>query len=115
MEVKGDGQAALLNLSTATGVPLTQDGFYGYGTTFFGNVRRNIYDIHYSVNAPYASLNYHVGKLAIGGSLRYDFGTARGNVFGSADLGRAGHGQVVRRQRRRRDFFRRDAGGLSFR
>ena len=85
-EVKGGGQAALLNLSTATGVPLTQDGFYGYGSTFFGNVRRSIYDVDYSVNAPYASLNYHVGKLAVGGSIRYDFGTARGQVFGT-DLG----------------------------
>jgi outer membrane receptor protein involved in Fe transport len=49
-------------------------------------VRRSIYDTSYSVNAPYASLNYHVGKLAVGGSIRYDFGTARGSIFGS-DLG----------------------------
>ncbi|HEX8056355.1 MAG TPA: TonB-dependent receptor [Novosphingobium sp.] len=88
MEIKGDGQAALLNLATAGGVPVTQDGYYGFGTSFLGNVRRNIYDTQYSVNAPYASLNYHIGKLAIGGSLRYDFGTARGQVFGSTDLGR---------------------------
>jgi outer membrane receptor protein involved in Fe transport len=86
MEVKGDGQAALLNLSTATGIPLTQDGYFGYGSTFFRDVRRSIYDTDYSVNAPYASLNYHVGKLAIGGSIRYDFGTARGQLIGS-DLG----------------------------
>ncbi|RZJ98187.1 MAG: TonB-dependent receptor [Novosphingobium sp.] len=85
-EVKGDGQAALLNLTSAAGVPLTLNGFYGFGSTFFGNSRRSIYDTDYSVNAPYASLNYHVGALAIGGSIRYDFGTARGQVFG-ADLG----------------------------
>jgi outer membrane receptor protein involved in Fe transport len=85
-EVKGDGQAALINVSTAAGYQLSQDGVFGYGSTFFGNVRQSIYDTEYSVNAPYASLNYHVGKLAIGGSIRYDFGTARGNVYGT-DLG----------------------------
>ncbi|MBV1691011.1 TonB-dependent receptor [Novosphingobium sp. G106] len=85
-EVKGGGEAAMLNLTSAGGVPLTQNGFYGFASSFFGNTRRNIYDVNYSVNAPYASLNYHAGKLAIGGSIRYDFGTARGQVFG-ADLG----------------------------
>ncbi|HEX8056459.1 MAG TPA: TonB-dependent receptor, partial [Novosphingobium sp.] len=85
-EVKGGGEAALLNLANAQGVPQTLNGFYGFASSFFGNTRRNIYDVSYSVNAPYASVNYHVGKLAIGGSIRYDFGTARGQVFG-ADLG----------------------------
>ena len=88
MEVKGDGQAALLNLSTPTGVQVTQDGYFGFGTSFLGNVRRNIYDTQYSVNAPYASVNYNIGKLSLGGSIRYDFGTARGQLFGSVDLGR---------------------------
>ena len=53
-------------MSTAAGYQLSQDGFFGFGSTFFGNVRQSIYDTEYSVNAPYASLNYHVGKLAIG-------------------------------------------------
>ena len=86
MGVNGDGQGQLIDVSTAAGYKLSQDGFFGYGSTFFGNVRQSIYDTDYSVNAPYASLNYHVGKLAIGGSIRYDFGSARGNVYGT-DLG----------------------------
>jgi outer membrane receptor protein involved in Fe transport len=42
--------------------------------------------MNYGVDAPYASLNYHIGKLAIGGSLRYDMGAVRGTLYGS-DLG----------------------------
>ena len=83
MEVKGGGEAALINLSTAGGFPLTQDGFFGYGAAFFGNVRQAIYDTQYSVNAPYASLNFATGNLAIGGSIRYDYGTARGQIIGA--------------------------------
>ena len=86
MDVNGNGQGALVNVSAGNGYQLSQDGFFGYGSTFFGNVRQSVYDTEYSVNAPYASLNYHVGKLAIGGSIRYDFGTARGSVYGT-DLG----------------------------
>lgn len=85
-DVRGDGQSALIDVSTATGFKLSQEGFFGYSSTFFRNVRQSIYNTDYSVNAPYASLNYHIGKLAIGGSIRYDFGTARGSVYG-ADLG----------------------------
>jgi outer membrane receptor protein involved in Fe transport len=90
-EIKGNGEAALINLSTAGGVAQTQNGVYGYGSTFFRNVRRTIYDVDYSVNAPYASLNYHVGKVAVGGSIRYDYGSARGQLFGT-DLGGRGTG-----------------------
>ncbi|UZK69216.1 TonB-dependent receptor [Sphingomonas sp. S1-29] len=38
--------------------------------------------MNYAVNAPYASLNYHIGKIAIGGSVRYDFGKVAGTLFG---------------------------------
>jgi outer membrane receptor protein involved in Fe transport len=85
-EVKGGGEAALLDVSTAAGFKLSQQGFFGYSSSFLRNIRRSIYETDYSVNAPYASLNYHIGKLAIGGSIRYDFGTARGTIYGT-DLG----------------------------
>ncbi|TXI85912.1 MAG: TonB-dependent receptor, partial [Cupriavidus sp.] len=42
--------------------------------------------VKYGVNAPYASINYHVGKIAIGGSLRYDMGDVKGTLYG-AELG----------------------------
>lgn len=86
MEVKGNGQAALLNVATAGGTPITQDGYFGYGTAVIRGARRYIYDLGYSVNAPYASVNYHIGRVAIGGSLRYDYGKASGEIF-SSELG----------------------------
>ena len=78
-EVNGGGNAALINLTSAAGVPTTQDGYIAYGV---GAYRRN-YEMNYGVNAPYGSVNYHIGKLAIGGSVRYDMGTVRGTLFGS--------------------------------
>jgi len=78
--VAGDGQSTLINVTTAAGVPYTQDGYlaYGLGSSFHRN-----YDMNYGVNAPYASINYHVGKIAVGGSLRYDLGKVRGTLYGS--------------------------------
>ncbi len=82
MDVRGDGSANLINVSTAAGTPVTQNGYYGYNAAFIGGVRRSIYDLNYGVNAPYGSFNYHAGKISIGGSARYDFGTVRGSIFG---------------------------------
>jgi len=81
--VAGDGQSQLINVTTAAGVPYTQDGYlaYGLGATFHRS-----YDMNYGVNAPYASVNYHVGKIAVGGSLRYDMGNVKGTLYG-AELG----------------------------
>ena len=84
-DVVGGSRAALLDLSTATGTKLSQDGTIFYtipGATI--NNRRT--DVTYNVNAPYGSLNYHIGRIAIGGSLRYDIGRVKGSLA-SADLG----------------------------
>lgn len=83
MEVRGDGQANLIDISTAAGVPVTQDGYYGYNSAYIGGSRRVMYDLNYGVNAPYASFNYHAGRLSVGGSVRYDYGTVRGSIYGS--------------------------------
>uniref|UniRef100_UPI00053C0763 TonB-dependent receptor domain-containing protein n=1 Tax=Sphingomonas sp. 37zxx TaxID=1550073 RepID=UPI00053C0763 len=53
------------------------------GTTGFFRRR---YDVKYDVAAPYGSVNYRFGKIAIGASVRYDIGQVRGQTFG-ADLG----------------------------
>jgi outer membrane receptor protein involved in Fe transport len=45
-----------------------------------------LFDVTYGVLAPYGSVNYHIGKLAIGGSVRFDSGRVRGSLYG-ADLG----------------------------
>ena len=87
-EVLGGGRAALLNATSATGTALTQDGYAGFGLNVTGapGVYRRGYDVDYNITAPYASLNFHIGPVAIGGSVRYDIGKVRGRLFGS-DLG----------------------------
>ncbi|OAN57212.1 TonB-dependent receptor domain-containing protein [Sphingomonas sp. TDK1] len=92
-DVVGGAQASLVNLTSAAGVAQTQDGVYAYGRN--GPRLRRSFDVDYSFFAPYASINYHFGKMAIGGSLRYDTGHARGTMTGS-DLGggRVGTGSV---------------------
>jgi outer membrane receptor protein involved in Fe transport len=76
-DVRGGGNAALVNVTTAGGVQTTQDGYLSFG----GNKR--LYDMNYAVNAPYGSINYHIGKIAIGASVRYDMGSVNGTLFGS--------------------------------
>ncbi len=94
-DVRGDGRAALIDVTTAGGRALTQNGVYAYNLALAGGTRRRSVDVDYSVNAPFASANYHIGRIAIGASVRYDFGTARGQVFGS-DLGGGRVGTVTR-------------------
>jgi outer membrane receptor protein involved in Fe transport len=84
-DVAGNGQTAMVNITNAAGVAQTQGGYYGYGRGRSSNFRR-IFNVQYDVTAPYGSVNYHFGKIAIGGSLRYDAGTVRGSLYG-ADLG----------------------------
>ncbi|WP_296597095.1 TonB-dependent receptor [Phenylobacterium sp.] len=85
-DVAGDGASALINYTNAAGVPQTQGGYLGFNrsgnTAFF----RRSYDVRYNITAPYASLNYRLGKIAVGGSVRYDFGKVNGQLYG-ADLG----------------------------
>ncbi|KTF68806.1 TonB-dependent receptor domain-containing protein [Sphingomonas sp. HT-1] len=90
-DVVGGGQGSLVNLTSAAGVAQTQDGIYAYSRN--GPRLRRSFDVDYSFFAPYASVNYHIGKIAIGGSLRYDTGSARGWMVG-ADLGDGRNGTV---------------------
>ncbi|WP_114952090.1 TonB-dependent receptor domain-containing protein [Sphingosinicella terrae] len=85
-EVRGGGEAALIDITRADGTPITQDGFYAFNFALAGGGVRRSYELDYATNAPFASLNYHIGSVAIGGSLRYDFGSASGSIFG-VDLG----------------------------
>ncbi len=83
-DVVGGGETAMVNVTSATGVAQTLGGYYAFSRN--GSKFRRIFDVKYNVTAPYGSVNYHVGKVAIGGSLRYDIGTVRGSLVG-ADLG----------------------------
>ncbi|MFO6445500.1 TonB-dependent receptor domain-containing protein [Erythrobacter sp. NE805] len=85
IDVAGGGRTAMVDIFNSAGVAQTQNGYFAYGRGNSGQFRR-IFDVGYDVLAPYGSINWHVGKLAIGGSLRYDTGKVRGQLFG-ADLG----------------------------
>lgn len=85
-DLTGGGANAPVNLTSAGGVPLTDGGVYAYGFGFGIPLAsyHTRYDLNYKVLAPYASANYQIGKLAIGGSLRWDRGTVKGRVFSSS-------------------------------
>lgn len=86
MDVRGDGRAALVDVFDGRGRAVTQNGYYGFGAAWFGDCCRRSYRVDYGINAPFGSLNYKIGRIALGASLRYDYGSARGSIFG-ADLG----------------------------
>jgi outer membrane receptor protein involved in Fe transport len=79
LEVRGDGKAALIDLIGASGQPVTQGGYFGYGSAFLGgNLHRKL-RMRYDINAPFGSLNYKIGRFAFGASIRYDAGSAEGS------------------------------------
>ena len=88
-DIRGGGDSSLLNLTTAGGVPVTQDGFLAYNVGGTGAYHRT-YDVNYNIDAPYGSVNYHVGKVSIGGSIRYDIGHVKGSLYGQEIAGGAG-------------------------
>lgn len=92
-EVKGGGDAELLDVFTSAGVARTAGGIYAHNP-LSGTQRRTL-RLNYSVNAPFASANYKIGRVSVGGSLRYDVGSAKGQVFG-VELGGGRVGQVAR-------------------
>lgn len=94
-DVVGGGNAALVNVRSATGQLVTQDGIYGYGASYFGGCCRRSYNVDYNTNAPFASLSWSSDKLTLDGSIRYDFGDANGSIAG-ADLGGGRIGTVSR-------------------
>ncbi len=82
-DVIGGGKSALVNITNAAGVALTQDGYVAYSAGAGSGAYRRKYDVNIDMSAPYGSLNYHIGKIAIGGSIRYDMGKIRGSIYGS--------------------------------
>lgn len=82
-EVSGT-DAAMIDLRTAGGTALTANGLTAYGIYPLGASDPGRNDVEYNITAPYGSLNYHIGKLAIGGSIRYDDGRVRGQLYSAA-------------------------------
>lgn len=86
LEVRGGGEAGLIDAIDVNGDALTQNGTVAFGASFFGNCCRRVYDVNYDTNAPFAAATFQTNNLTLDGSIRFDFGSADGEVFG-ADLG----------------------------
>jgi len=67
-DVAGDGKTAMVNITSAAGVPQTLDGYYAFSRN--GSNFHRIFDVSHGIIAPYGSVNCHIGKVAVGGSLR---------------------------------------------
>lgn len=82
-DLAGGGRSAPVNITTATGVPVTDAGTlaYGFAVGLPFSIYHNRYDVDYDIVAPYGSVNYQIGKLAIGASVRWDKGQVQGQVF----------------------------------
>lgn len=79
-DVAGGGQSVPLNLFTAAGAAMTEGGYRNFGGPgAAGNIRDN--DVTYQITAPFASVNFAKGKLALGASVRWDNTQASGNVM----------------------------------
>lgn len=85
-DLTGNGQNNPLNLTSLGGVPQSDAGVYAYGFGFGVPLAsyHTHYDLTYRILAPYGSLNYQIGKLAIGGSLRWDKGRVSGSILSSS-------------------------------
>jgi outer membrane receptor protein involved in Fe transport len=95
MEVRGGGEAALIDVINANGVPETQSGIHAFAASFSKYANRRRQRVDYFTNAPFGSLNYKIGRLSFGGSLRYDLGHATGLLY-SSDLGGGRVGLIAR-------------------
>jgi outer membrane receptor protein involved in Fe transport len=79
-DVVGGGQAVPLDLFTAAGAAVTDGGYRNYGGPgAAGNIRDN--NVTYQTTAPFASVNFAKGKVAVGASVRWDNSRARGTVM----------------------------------
>ncbi|MHA6718372.1 TonB-dependent receptor domain-containing protein [Sphingomonas sp. RS6] len=90
-DVAGGGRTAMVDIFNAQGDAQTLNGYYAFSRN--GSKFRRIFDVSYDIIAPYGSVNYHIGKVAIGASVRYDSGRVRGQLFG-ADLGGGRNGVI---------------------
>ena len=84
-DVVGGGNLDLLDVTTGTGLKVSQAGTLIYGVPGTLSYHR-VYDLNFRVIAPYGSFNYQLDKLSLGGSVRQDSGRVSGTLLGS-DLG----------------------------
>ncbi len=79
-DVVGGGRSVAVNLRTATGIPVTDGGVLVYGSAGGAGNSKNT-DLTYQVTAPFGSFNFAKGKIAVGGSIRWDNVRVRGNII----------------------------------
>jgi len=91
-DLAGGGRNAPLDLFAGNGLKLSNNGVlaYGFAAGLPFDAFHTLYDLDYDILAPYGSVNLKLGKLSIGGSLRWD----RGKVNGQVTLGTFGQGRV---------------------
>lgn len=82
MEVSGHN-AALVDVTNASGTVLTRGGLYAYGVPYWGNCCQRSYDVKYDIDAPYLAASYETGGLTLDASVRYDHVRARGSYAGA--------------------------------
>lgn len=79
-----DTNPRLLNVRSASGNSLSDNGLYAYGTPYWGNLARN-YDTQYNVSAPYANVSFDANdKLSFEGGIRFDMGKVTGSFAGGS-------------------------------
>lgn len=76
-DIVGGGNSALINVKNAAGQNIFDSGIFAYDDALNRKQRVNL---DYSVLAPYASFNFHTGKVSVGGSIRYDRGSVSGTI-----------------------------------
>lgn len=76
-DIVGGGNSALIDVLNADGSYAFRNGVFSYDDSL--NHKRRI-NVDYDVLAPYGSINFHKGKVAIGASVRYDRGKVSGNI-----------------------------------
>jgi len=78
-DVNGEDGPRLVDVSSADSSYYSTNGLTAYGVPFWGNCCTRGYDMAYSIDAPYANMEFIVlDDLVVDASLRYDYGTAVG-------------------------------------
>ncbi len=85
-ELRGGGDAALLDVIDATGVNQSRGGLYAFGVPSFGNCCTRSYNTQYEIGAPYLSLALSLGRWDLDASVRRDDGDATGNYAASVQV-----------------------------
>ncbi len=79
-----DNNPRLIDVTSAGGTQLSQNGLYAYGVPAWGNCCTRNYDTQYNVSAPYANIAFEATqKLSLEAGVRYDYGKVSGSFAGS--------------------------------